>query len=423
MIAYTAMLFCGIAIIIFFVIKPLETILFYFAFSTVLQLLNNAWIKLPLSNTHITFGGIMLSIILFCSFFAITLKREKSFKEIRAVNIYFISFIIWMFASSLLNAKGIDMTAAVKELGRITGVYAIFLLGYIYSKTIQDIRKFQLALFTSLVVPIGVSLYQLVFGTQYIQIENYNRIYGTFGIPNMWAMYLTLPIIIVLILFLRRGIDEKKIFLGGLLGIFGILLFFTYTRASWLAFLVACTFISLEKYRRLLPYLIIGIIVLLSFTSSESLRLGMTGSSGRTALWTTLFPAGFSSPIMGQGITSMSDISKTLLGSTNQGQNQFLLYWIEGGFVGFALFSLLLFTVSKKLKECYRNLKDNYLKDLILGQIAFFGGVITIAILESNAVFQIWVWLSSGIILGVSTTIVKAPKTTISHLNDAFRQI
>jgi O-antigen ligase len=414
MIAYTAMLFCGITIIIFFVIKPFQTILFYFASSTTLQLLNDARIALPLSKAHITFGGIMLSIILLFGAYAIIINKKRSLREIRDINILFLIFICWMFGSTLYNAGSLDLLSAVKELGRITGVYILFLIGYKYASSAQDIRKFHIALFSSLIVPIAVSLYQLAFGTQYLQLEKYNRIYGTFGIPNMWGMYLILPLFVLLVLSLRHGIDIKKIFLWGLFLFLCVILIFTYTRASWFAFLVGCLYIAWERYRRLLPYLMGFSLILLSIFSLEGLRLGSTGSSGRIGLWTALFPAGLASPIIGNGITSMAHISKKLFGLTNQGQNQYLLYWIEGGLVGTAIFSLLVISVFKKMKASYRNIKENYLQDIMLAQCAFLLGMISIALFESNAIFQSWVWLSSGIMLGVAVSSMKATENSIS---------
>lgn len=408
LLAYVAMLFCGISLIIFFIIKPFHTILFYFASSTTLQLFNDVGIALPLSKAHITFGGIMLSIILVFGTFAVVINRKKSLQDIRDINVLFCFFICWMFGSTLYNAGGLDLLSAIKELGRISGVYVLFLIGYKYAISAQDIRKFHFALFASLIVPIAVSLYQLAFGTQYIALEKFNRIYGTFGIPNMWGMYLILPLTILLVLSLRHERSVKKMFLWSLFLFLCIVLIFTYTRASWLAMLVGCLYIAWERYRRLLPYLILFLLMLLSIFSLESLRLGSTGSSGRLGLWTTLFPAGFASPIMGHGITSMAHISKKLFGVTNQGQNQFLLYWIEGGLVGTALFALLVSSVFKKMKSYYKKIKDNYIQDIMLAQCAFLLGIISIALFESNAIFQSWVWLSSGIMLGVATSSMHA---------------
>lgn len=404
------MLSCGLAISIFFVIKPWHTTLFYFSGCSTLQLFNDAPVPLPLSKAHITFGGITLSIILVFGLAAVIMNRLKSLRDIRAINILLLLFIFWMLGSTFYNAAKLDLLTAFKEIGRITGIYVLFLIGYKFANSVEDIKKFHMALFASLVVPLIVSLYQLGFGTKYSVLEHYNRIYGTFGIPNMWAMYLVLPIIISLIWALRHSVDVKKMLTWGIFLFLCFNLFFTYTRASWLAFLVGCLYIAWERYRRLIPYVVIFLLFLFTILSLESLRLGETGSSGRIGLWTVLFPAGLSSPIMGNGITSMTQISKKLLGASNQGQNQFLLYWIEGGIVGALLFISLVGRVFMKLRECYKKIEDNYLKDMLLAQCAFILGTITIALFESNAIFQNWVWLSSGICIAVASGAKPKPK-------------
>lgn len=401
LIAYAAMLFSIFAFSGFFLRKPLESLLVFFAASSTLQLLNDERIALSDSKTTITFGGIMLCVILLMGGISILFSKANPLRNIRAINVTFGLFIFWMLGSSLYNAGAVDLTAALKELGRILGIYVVFLVGYKYAKSPDDVRKFYVALFVSLIIPVMVSMYQLVMGTEYIKIEKFNRIYATFGIPNMWAMYLILPMLIVLMSFLKRRFDLVKPLLLLALGSLGVLLFFTYTRASWLALIAACTYIAAKKYRRLLPYLAIFVLLLLSLMSVESLRLGSSGSSGRIGLWMTLFPAGFSSPIIGHGIMSMPAISKQLIGGQNQGQNQFLLYWIEGGLVGVTLFAVLLRNALSKLKTAYQQTRDHYLKEAMMIQSAFIIGLIVVAMFESNALFQIWAWMPLGISLGV----------------------
>jgi O-antigen ligase len=124
-----------------------------------------------------------------------------------------------------------------------------------------------------------------------------------------------------------------------------------------------------------------------------------------------LFPAGLASPIVGNGITSMAEISKKLFGVANQGQNQFLLYWIEGGIVGTSLFALIIISVFKKIKAYYNKINDNFTQDILLAQCAFLLGTISIALFESNAIFQSWVWLSSGIMLGGTESYMQATES------------
>jgi O-antigen ligase len=398
---YALMLLCGVALAAFFTIKPLETVLVYFMLSPVLQLFNDMRIAIPGTKAEFSFGGIILSIVLIFGGLACLNGTCSAYRKTRGIIVLFMLFIGWMMISMLMNLPALDLLRSIKELGRIVGVFVVFLLGLRYSTDLKDIHKFLATYFISLVIPICMAGYQIAFGTKYLQLENFNRVMGTFGIPNMFGMYLIFPLIMLLIIALdRRRRDFSRPLAWLFLLILLIVLFFTYTRASWLAFIMGVLYFGVKRYRGLIPFIGAFGVILIGTFSLEALRLGSTGSSGRLDIWLSLLPVGFSAPIFGHGVTSTSSLSLAILGFPNQGQNQYLLYLLEGGFPAVVFFVSLLMVLYNLCHGCIHEVKDKGMNDFFLGLCAFLIGMYMIAFFESNAIFQNWVWLPCGVFLG-----------------------
>jgi O-antigen ligase len=413
---YTFILLFGVFIAPFFLVRPFEVILGYFTLYPTLQVFNDLKMKAPGTGIHagqemtgsmtgsmtaFSFGGVILTLILVFGGIACINGFSKAYRRASGIIALFGLFFIWMLIGIFTNISSLDIIQALKELGRILGIFVIFLLGLRYSNDFKDIYKLIGGYCLSLLVPVIVAIYQIIYGTEYLRLEHYNRIMGTFGIPNMFAMYLIFPLVMLLIFTFDKSSSWLiRIASAAAAAFLLIVLFLTYTRASWLAFVMAALYIGGVKYRRLLPLILIAGIILFSIFSLESLRLGSSGSSGRLGIWEQLFPAGMSAPVIGHGLTSMGALSKSILGDTNQGQNQFLLYWIEGGAVGAGIFTALITVLFLHSRRCYKALKGTMHGNLYLGFIAFLIGMCTISLFESNTIFQNWVWFPSGIFIG-----------------------
>lgn len=398
---YTMIFLCGGFLTTFLLIRPLEITLIYFALFPTLQIFND--LRIPIGDTKMmfSFSGIVLIVVLLFGgpVSIIGIKNERSTpKGLFAI---FGIYCLCLLASIIMNQASLDLSTSFKEFGRVLGIVVFFLIGLGYSKGPRDIGRIVVAHGLGILIPAGVGIYQIFSGTKYVDLEHYNRIMGTFGIPNMFGMYLIFPLIVLLVMTLdtKREGSQRVFALMGLCPLL-VLLFYTYARASWLAFLVATLFIGAIKYRRLLPIFIVCGILGFGFSSLESLRLGSSGSSGRTELWAVVFPVGFEKPILGHGLVSMGQITTKRLGFPNQGQNEYLLNWIEGGILAVGLFITLTMTLLRRIWKCYQSLKGTTHEDVYLGFFAINLAFLIIALFESNAVFQFWVWFPAGVMLG-----------------------
>jgi len=401
--SYTAILACGLLLICFLPLKPFETVLIYFSLYSTLQLFNVISIEMEGTAAHFSFGGIMLVIILAFGGLACLVKRPHYLKSVRSINVTFLVFAFLLLISVTINHAVLDIFLSLKELGRIIGVFILFQIALRYSSRIQDINLYYVALFVSMIVPVIVAGFELALGSRFEALEGYNRVSGTFGIPNMFGMYLIFPMTALLILILEYQKHSIPPALAGAgFMILSVVLFFTYTRAAWLALVIGIILLGAKKYKLILPAFGLIVILIMAFFSLESLRLGSTGSSGRIFLWLSLLPTVLDAPVLGHGLGSMTEISKALFGSVNQGQNQYLLNLIENGFLGLFAFLFLIISLFRICYQYQKKMPDCIQKDLFFGYLANLLGIFTIAFFESNAIFQNWVWIPAGIFLGAA---------------------
>lgn len=399
---FTVTLLCGVAMMVFFLVAPLETTLVYFVLFPTLQVFNAFRITPGNTTAAFSFSGIILIVVLVFGGLACLSGPSRAYRKARGLMIVFGLYCLWLTVGIIKSAGTLDLMQAFKELGRIAGIFVYFLIGLRYSQGRRDVKRLIIAYSIGLVIPAAVAVYQIFTGTKYLDLaEHYNRIMGTFGIPNMFGMYLIWPLIMLLVFVLNhKRPDLQRLTSAAALIVLLITLFFTYTRASWLAFIIGALLIGALKYRRVIPLSIIGVIIMLSLFSLESLRLGSSGSSGRLYLWEKLFPVGFTKPILGHGLTSMTVVSKQVFGTINGGQNEFLLNFIETGLVGLILYGILIILLYRHFHRCYRALQGSVEEDVYLGMCAVVMAILSIAMFESNAVFQFWVWFPAGIMLG-----------------------
>lgn len=382
------------------VFRSLIGLLIYFTLYPAFVPFQEVRLAIAGSTVSIGMGGIIQIIILIIGGIVCFTKGNRSFKEIRGLNICFIAFILWLIISMFVNSSSLDMLASSKELGRITSMYMLFLIAYKHTDGVNDIKRFLISLFASLPIPVIFGLWQIFHGTRYVELENYNRIEGTFGIPNVFAAYLLLPITIFLVLALSRSNNLIKRIVCGLMSVsLLVMLFFTYSRASWVGCIVSVLYIGIKKYRRLLIYAIGISLALIIGLTIEELRLGQSGSSGRLNLWISLL-LGAKDWVFGVGLTDIGDLTKKLLNFKNSGQNQYLLYLVEGGVPACILFILLMHLLYRKLAKIILSNRDDIYKDLILAIKAYVLSQLAVAFFESTPIFQIYFWVPCGVFIG-----------------------
>jgi O-antigen ligase len=239
-------------------------------------------------------------------------------------------------------------------------------------------------IFSSL-IPLLFGLYQIVFRTgQKVNTlvetqQGLNRAYGTFVHSNVFAFYL-LIIIVAIVLYLLNY--QKNKFMFFLLALAIIELYFTYTRGAWLGFIImvllGILLSDMSLYYKLFILLILSVLSIpiygiasMRFTKLFSNKLEESSLATRLYIWTEMYKLFGQRPIFGYGMNSFPKLSKDLLyllvARENppeiQAHNDYLKLLIETGIFG--LISYLALQISALVK-LVRSRRKNFIIVFIL---------------------------------------------------------
>lgn len=311
------------------------------------------------------------------------------------LNIPFLIIFLWGLLSLTISLSPL---LGVQELLRFFSIWSIGFLAYATVKSRDDARTLFLALFSSAILPILFGIYQFVNG---IGLEDENvsipRIFGTFSHPNVFSLYLaTLAgITILFLLSFTKDLKEKMWSVAFLL-ILSLTLLLTYTRIGWIALFLFLVLVALYRFRLalvpllLIPMLLYAVVTPIRDRVDESLTPTVDSSlTWRQGIWhdtITLTLADSNRSLYGYGMNTFPLVSESLRGmrlGSNDSHNDFVKFFVEGGYIGLILFLLSLFLVGRTLALAFRTTGEDALRSaFILGIILFL--VLEIAALSDN---------------------------------------
>jgi O-antigen ligase len=289
-------------------------------------------------------------------------------------------------------------------------VYFIVLESFNNPKEIKKLLKF--ILFSSIPILV-VGFYQLISRNEvhFLQDIGVNRIYGTLGHPNTYAMFL----IVLLLLTIYHFFESKMKYFWVYLPLFMclvILLISTYTRVGWAAFFAAISIAGFLKYRKFyFLFLLVGVIVFLFstyFTSIIVERLQPNPSFWQrfdfNQFGILLFKQ---NPILGHGVGSYEIISQSQFGTISQTyglkigvapHNDYIRFLAEGGLLGLAAFLFLMYRALKLSANIFKS-TDSNLRDYGMFLISLIVAILVFGITDQGfeyADFYFWLFLSIG---------------------------
>jgi O-antigen ligase len=268
-------------------------------------------------------------------------------------------FLIIAIWGTLTLVYSIAPKSTFQELLRFFDLYALAFLSYIAIKNTDDFRTMLRAVLISGILPISLGIYQYLF---HIGLTDENvsipRIFGTFSHPNVYSLYLFALVVFSALSFLAYARDrQEKLF--ALLFLFASsgVLFLTFARVAWVALAVFILMLALFRYRVLLLPLALAPAILLSFSPAfqarvaESLHPGPDSSIvWRQMLWhdVTEYARQKDLTLFGSGFDTFPRLSESLRGTAlgpNEPHNDFVKFFVEGGFVGLAVFATYLLSL------------------------------------------------------------------------------
>jgi len=391
--AWSAGTIVGFFLIIFFVIDGKIALLFYVLIMPIITPLMDAVITIPGSHATVAFGGPLQAIVLLAALVSVARSGKRAFR-VPAVKVF---LLLWLIMGiSMVGSP--DKIKAVKEWGRIGSFVFIYVLAAVSFKGERDTRLFVRVLLIATIVPMMVAAYQLVTNTGlFAPTDPFHRLMGTFGNPNGLAQFLSFPLLICLTVALdEETAHGKRLFFWGLAFVFLITVFLTYSRSSWFGLVAAALVIGLKRNRRLLYAIPLLVVLLLAFVPLKSIRLGEfeTGQvkmSGRVENWQTMLPRVKQRPILGRGLTAMSEFT----------ESDHVRLLLETGIVGWLSFLWLLWAL---YRAASRNLAaaQGTERNFALAFLAYFVCMVAVGFAGTNIMFQYYIWVPAGIAMSRS---------------------
>lgn len=303
--------------------------------------------------------------------------------------------------------------ATAQELLRIFGLFTVALLAFMNIRTIADFKELLIILFASFLIPITVGLYQYAFGIGFAdETVSIPRIFGTFAHPNVFSLTL-FSVFFLGILFLSTFAKNEKEKSGSIifLATSGLALLLTFSRVAWIALFTALSLLALWRYRKALVLLLA--IPILLFTFSGTVRDRVVGSFDRTpdssiawrmTLWDDMLrkTAIDGKNVTGYGLDTFPIVSEDLRGialGSNDAHNDFVKFFVEGGYVGLATFLTFLFSILFVLISAFRGARDHRMK-IAFGSLLILFSAMEFSALSDNAFKNTPLWWIFFAVLG-----------------------
>jgi len=332
--------------------------------------------NLPTINLNVIIGGLVFLILIF--FFFINVKKIYSTPLFYPIFIFIGLCFLSIFYS-------IDTFTSIREFIRIATIFLLYFLAY---KLIEDKKDFYLLLkiiLISYIIPAIVGLIQFFNNSGMTDdFGGFQRIYGTFAHPNLFAFYtfFILGLLISLLLTSQKTsslIFNKKIIIIAI-GLSVFLLFATYTRSALACLSFFVLIFGILKYRRML---LVGALLFLAayFLSDvfrerlwELISLDPYGSIvWRFKLWKDILPLSLWQPWFGYGLGTFEKLTEFYrgfkLGSLNA-HNDYLKIFVENGIIGLISYFWIIIGLLLYLLKIFKR---------IINQEKFFGmGILVI---------------------------------------------
>ncbi|MDD4785497.1 MAG: O-antigen ligase family protein [Candidatus Shapirobacteria bacterium] len=271
--------------------------------STIVVFFFGQLLRIEINNISFPIIDIFIALI-----FCLNIFQKIKNKDFKVKNKYLLYFLIFAWLNFIFNyfRYSFNPEKPILYLFRLT-----FLLSFlIFPPTIEEkIKKiFNLAIFSNIIF--GLIQYFLWPNFTYFNSLNWDphlyRLVSTFFDPTFTAL---IYLFLIITVFLDKKFPLRKI----ILIVSYLALALTYSRSSYLSFLVAFTFIAYQKKSLkifLLSFLLIfSTILLLPRFEGEGTKLERTSSiSAKIENYKEAFSVFLKAPVIGHGYNNISSI-------------------------------------------------------------------------------------------------------------------
>ena len=342
-------------------------------------------------------GGLAVIFILMAFFWYLTRKRDG--RAAPRASIHRVCLILFAGAGYLSIIDSASVSISLLEAIRVTAVVVMLAVLEVLLVDRESIKRLITAIYVSALVPVGLTMFNVVFHHTQFTSGGFDRYQGTFSQPNPFAIYLTMLIVMGAALFPHLTIRKRALMALLLIGCV-ISLYFTYTRSAWIAAVIGLFAVAYFGRRRLMLGIMLGTMLLalvaVPTIAARFADLGQATNASGTAsnsltwrfnYWGEVLPLANKDPITGIGL-KMSSFETS---QQKEPHNDFLRAYVETGVVGTVAYFLLLFSMGAVARQSLRFTKrrhGSYEHSIAVG---FAGCVIAFVLISlvSNVISEV----------------------------------
>jgi putative inorganic carbon (hco3(-)) transporter len=270
----------------------------------------------------------------------------------------------------------ISPSSTLRDLLRIFDLFTFGFLAYSTVRTRVDFKRLLEWLFLSFLIPLTVGFYQFAAGIGFQDESSpIPRIFGTFVHPNVFSLVLT--VIFSLGILYRTAFAESKreqFFSSCFIALTTLSIILTLSRIAWVAAGIFLFFFAVASARKIILPLVLVPLIILALSGTIRERVIQTfdfnpDSSilARTNLWNDNIQKTFidGRAWYGYGLESFPTASEELRGirlGSNDAHNDYVKFFVEGGYVGLGIFLLYIALLFYPLLARYLHAADKEIK-------------------------------------------------------------
>ena len=365
---------------------------------------------------YLNFSSI-LGILIIIWVVYIFLKEKIIIKKIPLTTFWSL-FLLFSLVSISYSVSRID---SIKMFLKLFDFYLIYLISYFYfTKYKYKKHYFIKALSIAYILPCLLGIYQIIIKTGLSGPEQFNRIYGTYSHPNIFAFNLLLLFTILSISYLYTKNIKKRKLLFLFLVLITILILYTLTRSAWIGLIIfIISLILIYKRRYILKYLILISVLIFIFiilTNYTPLKYFdwtditfikrvfisntfVTSWQWRTNTWSEMSIYIRQSPIIGFGLDTYRFLREKQIYSIYEdpyyAHNDYLKFLIELGIIGLLLYLNLIFQILRKIFIKFKNSQNKkYLIALIGISVIYFLALVDNILMATSLQWVLWIYIA-----------------------------
>ncbi|MBI4320992.1 MAG: O-antigen ligase family protein [Chloroflexi bacterium] len=295
---------------------------------------------------------------------------------------------------------------------RAASLLIIFTLVYHLFQTKEDIVQVLWAIGLSSVLPVVMGSFQFASGGG-VSVEGFDRVYGTFVVPPIYAFYLVLlgPLLGVILANTHQGWARAA--LAAWLVFVAVNLFATYTRGAWIGAGLALLAMGALRFRKLLLVLPVAAIIILVAVPQVADRFADLGyekgevsyKEANTLAWRTKYWREKVLGLEGANLLVGAGLGTIRKANEMDAHNDYLRLFVETGAIGLLSYLVVLATLVNAAWRAWRNAADSLSRDIAVAFLAVYVAYVVMSFADNivlNPELQWYFWSQAAVVLVIA---------------------